>query len=71
MNPQLDFQNFIENCMNEKLQRTRLKVMLARQQEENKYNNALRAGGLPLSYSMCKNEKIRALNNLLNQIRIS
>jgi predicted AAA+ superfamily ATPase len=61
------FENFIENCMNEKLQRKRLKVMLARQQEDS--NKSLRSGGLPSSYSMCKNEKIRALNNILNQIR--
>jgi hypothetical protein len=67
MNP--SFENFIENCLNEKLQRKRLKVILARQEQQEESNKSLRAGGLPSSYSMCQDEKIRALNNLISLIK--
>lgn len=62
---QFDFQTFIQECINEKLQRNRIKVM-DRRALENSYNNALRAGSIPYSYSRC--DKIRALKNILNQI---
>jgi hypothetical protein len=63
----------LKECANEKLQRKRLKVMEIRgvlSSELFNYNNSLRSGSFTSpTYSMCQNEKIRALNKISNQIK--
>ena len=61
MNPK--FQNFLNECANETLQRKRLKVMLARQERT-------RSAPLP-SFLMCENDKIRIMNQVIDTLKSS
>lgn len=58
------FEYILDELLNEKLQRKRIKVM-ERRFEQNRYDNALRSGAVSLS--TC--DKIRALKNVLSLIK--